>query len=347
MKTTTPATAAASDPKATSEAVDAPKAESKNEVKSEVKDVKEGESAQKPGTTDSLFPGWTKTETGRSMPPPQKGAERERKAKTEPVKAESEPKPPVPEEVIDPENLKGKKIKLTIDGKEEILSVEDAIKGIQLEKNLTSKYQALDQREKLLNEREKLIRLQAEAPKPPPPPQEDPMKDSLFSDDPAFKKMNERLEMIARENEELRKATAKLRFDENLKLLDENIKKTYGLEDFYSTYKDRVHQAFLALPVENRASADSPDWWTNQYLALRNKDLQTELEKAKSAKPAPPPPQRREGGIMTGIGDGRGNPVGSDEAQSWDARYKVAFERARNTGDWSEVFQLKEEAKST
>lgn len=343
MKTTTPETAAASDPKATSETVDAPKETSK-EVKTE---SKEGKSAQKQGTTESLFPGWSRTDSGRSMPPPKKEAVKAEKAQEKPVEKEPEPIAPVPEDIIDPENLKGKKIKLVVDGKEEILPVEDAIKGVQLERNLTSKYQVLDQREKLLNEREKLLRHQLETEKvQSAQQQDDPSKESLFSDDPLIKKMNERLEMVIKENEDLRKTTAKLRFEENIKALSDNIQATYGFDDFMA-YKDRVHAAYNALPVDVRPAADTPDWWTNQYLVMKNKDLRTELEKAKSAKPAPPAPTRRDGGIMTGIGDSRGNSVGADENQAWETRYHKAFKEAQETGDWSEVFRLKEEAKST
>lgn len=337
---TTPETAVASDHKATSETAEAPKVE----VQGKTEEPKKG----KPGSTKRLFPGWTQNEAGRAVPPAQETAKEEKP--TETTAETDKPTPQVTDEVIDPEIFKGKKLKLKLDGKEEVIPVEDAIKNIQLEKHLTQKSQSLADREHQLNEREKLLRLQTEAAKPAAPqtPTEDLTKESVFADDPLIKRLLERDAAREREMEEFRRSTAKIRYEDNLKALSENIRATTGYDDFM-TYRERVEKAFNSLPAEMKKAADNAEWWTNKYLVLKNSDLRSELEKARSEKPAPTPPARREGGPMTGISGTTGGSVGSEALQTWEAKYNVAFARAKESGDrddWAEVFRLKKEGTS-
>lgn len=360
---TTPAPAAASKPTAATPAkaaapttvvvVDTPKAEPKQP----------GQSEPQPGTTQRLFPDWAQLPSGQAVPPtslPKDAVVKKDTPPTEPKKEAGAPTvPPTPapatEDPIDPEALKGKKIKLKIDGKEEIRAAEDILKGVQLESSLTQRAQILDQKEHALNEREKAVRLQVEQliphlPKPgePPKPAEpDPAKDSIVSDDPLVKKLLQDNQELRTRLDDMEKVTGKLRYEESMSGLAAHVKTTTGFDDF-SSYRPKMEQAFRALTPEQKRYADSnPEWWISQFLIFKNQDLQAQLNAP--AAPAATPPSRPPAEPMPGIGGGGGAPTSAQQPSGWDTKYAEAFKRASESGrteDWMAVLRLKEEAKS-
>lgn len=347
MKPTTPASAAASpetSPAATPSTAAAPTDESK-QTKTEKPD------APKFGTTKRLFSDWVQDSKGRAVPRTSlpEGAkvsdEPPAPAGKDPEKAPPSPAP-VKDELIDPAAIQGKKLKLVVDGKEEIVAVEDVLKGVQLEKHLTQKGQSLDQREHQLNEREKAVRLQLEALANPgtktPNNKEDPAKESLFADDPLVQKLLKDNEAMSKQLQDLSKLTARQRYEENLKLLAADVKKATGYEDFLD-YKPQIEKVFSALSPEERLRADSPEWWANQFLVLKTKSLQEALLKAKNQ---PTPPARPESGVIDGIADPKGGPAGAKSDQAWQERHDAAFAKAKASGateDWLEVLRIKRE----
>lgn len=278
------------------------------------------------GTTEKLFgPQAPATAAAPAKPQEKPAAAPAPVAKPE-VKAD---------EVIDLEALKGKKVKIIVGGKEEVVPAEDAFRRLQLDSHLTKKAQTLDQREHELNEREKANRTQPAAPKPPAP--ED---DSILADDPLVKKLVGRLDVLESENKVLRQVTLKTVFEENMAQIGRKLKDQFGFDDF-PEYRPRLEQAFRDLSPADQARADNEHWWTGKYQELKLKDMSAVATKP----PAPAAPVvRLEGVPMEGIDGGQGGR--SPALDDWDSKYRAAFDKAKasgNSDDWKEVMRLKRE----
>lgn len=241
------------------------------------------------------------------------------------------------EEVISLDVLKGKKVKVKIDGEERIVNAEDVWKGYQTDQHLTKKGQTLgEERRKLLDERRQLEELKSsllakqQEVKKPVPEEVEAWKDTI---DPFISPVNQRVEQLEQVLSQMREVVRPVQYENNLKQLDSTFKKD-GFDDFRD-YVPRIEEAIYKMPEGQQRSYDSWEGYRALYMEMKLKDMKSQT--SVSARPVssderPIPP------VAVESGSSAKSPV------DVDAQYNKAFERATKSGrteDWMEVVALK------
>jgi hypothetical protein len=284
---------------------------------------------KKEGTTSKLFKDLEGTGVPGAPQKPEASKEAPAPATPTPEPTKVAPAPaPAQAEVLDLEALKGKKIKMIVDGKEELVSAEDALRRLQLDSHLTQKATTLSEKERVIVEREKALKKPVEV----LPVDEE----SILSDDPLVKKLLARTEALERKVAEADGILAKQKYQENLDVLAAHVKTTYGADDF-RTYVPKIEEIIRNLPPERRNV-------TNQdtlgiYQELKMKDLIS----GSHAAVAPKTVERPASAPMVVEGAEGAARVQLDD---WDLRYQTALAKAKASGseeDWANVMVLKRE----
>ncbi len=293
------------------------------------------------GTTETLFPEFfeektqvTDEKTAPSVPVTE--------VKTEKTEPKTEPQ----SEYLDVTSLAGKKVKVKIDGQELDVTPEDLLRGYQTAQSLTRKGQSLAaEREKLRLERVVLDQIKSEltthktepSSAAPKTEEEDTFYETFIKPyvEPLTQKINA-LETSRGIPAEVNKVLGPVIYQNNLKEMDLRMKGE-GLDDFMSYVpKIEAHLSALSDPEEvNRL--DTPAGFEKLYKDMKLKAaLTTKMEKPigegrvepKIETPTPP---------KTEV-EGSTGPSGVNND---NANYDAAFERAKESGDWTEVFRMK------
>jgi hypothetical protein len=278
----------------------------------------------KEGTTSKMFPDFVGTD--------RVGAPKAPEAAAQP--------PAAPTDVIDLAALSGKKVTLKVDGKEEVVTVEEALRRAQLDSSLTTRAQALAAKEHEINEREKTLRQQT----PPPVPAGQPdLSKSVIADDPAIKLLLKQMEELKTENQGLKALTTPAREDANMRFLAGEVKKIMGQDDFLQ-YKDAILAEFKALPLDQQRAADNTLWWVGRYSARKfealSKPQAPAVPAAAPVRPGAPMP-----GDIAGGGGSTSAAIPATSAQQ--AAISAAFTQAQRSGnidDWAYFERLRREA---
>lgn len=294
---------------------------------------------KKTGTTNKLFPDMVGTEKPGA---PQKPEDlKETSAPATPAPEAAKPAAPAPEpakaEVLDLDALKGKKIKMVVDGKEELVSAEDALRRLQLDSHLTQKAQRLDAKEQEIVEKEKALKKPQEPAKPA-----DPEEESILSDDPLVKKLLRRLDAQEKELESHRAVIVKQQYTEGVERLANHVKATLGADDF-KTYLPKIEDWFRSLPPEQRQAADNDQAFLSKYQELKLKDLISGSHAA-VAPVKPAAPVERPASVPMKVEGAEG--AARVQLDDWDIRLKAALDKAKLSGsddDWADVVALKRE----
>lgn len=253
-------------------------------------------------------------------------------APTEPAKAAPAPVT-TQAEVLDFSALAGKKIKMVVDGKEELVSAEDALRRLQLDSHLTQKASALSEKERDIVEREKNLR------RPPVEKPAAPEEESILSDDPMVKKLLARQDALEKELEGHRVVVAKQRYVEGIDRLANHVKTTLGADDF-RTYLPKIEDWYKSLPADQQRLADNDQAFLGKYQELKIKDLVS----GSHAAVAPVKTLERPSASPMKIEGAEG--AARVQLDDWDTRYVAALAKAKASGseeDWAEVMVLKRE----
>lgn len=264
------------------------------------------------GTSADLFPDLMEDQSRALVEPNPKTEEPEPKSEPESepeVEQEIEAKEePVEPEYFDLDSFKDKKVKVKIDGVEGEATLQDLIKGYQTDRHLTQKGQ------KIAEERRKLEEFKAEMLK-----EREKKTESEINDDPYLSKI---ISMIDKKLDErttpLLNWQLESQYEKNLRLLDNDMK-SQGFNDFMK-YWPEIEPEIQTLPPQSQAMVAKSLYFEKKF---------KEKPESKISPDARPKPKV--------------TPVESSTTPTniSDTSYQEAFNKAKETGDWSEVYKLK------
>lgn len=280
----------------------------------------------KVGTTDRLFSDMAGTSVRGAPPAPAAGAPQDKGGSPAPA--------PAPE-VIDLSALAGKMVKIKVDGKDEVVTAEEAFRRVQLDAHLTQKAQELAAKEKSIAEREIALK----TPTPAAPPAAPSVLDkSILMDDPAVQKLFKDSADMAAEIARLNAAAAPMKHAQNMGVIDADLK-SKGFDDF-EKFRPQLEQKFNSATPEQRAGMDNANWWEGEYQTLKLREL---MGKGPApAAPVVPPVTRPAGGAMPDIAGGGGSTRSAIPADEALAAVRAAFQRAQASGGDIEAWALYE-----
>jgi hypothetical protein len=267
------------------------------------------------GTTDKLFPEYAAEVT----PPPAV-------EEPEPPKAE-EPEPEVFETPVQNTRLSLDEhgdhiVTVKIDGVEKEVSFKDVLRGYQTDQYLTQKGQKLALERQTFEEMRRTV-----APAKAPEPEEvDPLTEIL---QPYIKPFQAKIAALENALQEVSVVTAPAKYQQNLTNLDNRLKEE-GFDDFMA-YVPKIEDFIKSLPFEQQTQYDNQFAYIDLYKTYKIKDIVAKANQPHNPDPRPAPK-------VTPIEPVGGTPTGADTFQG---QYKAAFDKARETGDWTEVFRLK------
>jgi len=294
--------------------------------------------AVEPGTTEQLFNDLMPPAAEET--PPSEGASTEEAPPVEPTETpaatkEEEAPPgsgtPALPEYLSLEEFGDVKVRTKVDGVEVEKTFKEVVKGYQTDSHLTQKGQKLAQSIKEFEE----IKAKA-AQMPAAPLAED---DYYMGEDETVKKAIAPLEAeLAKLQAQIAQASpaiGEVQYQHDLKIIDAELKEL-GFTDFME-YLPRIEEYVFSLPVREQAEVSTFEFYRDRYKTLKLKDAlnpsasAASKETASSVDNRPVPP-------VAPIESGGGTPSGVDSDQ---AAYDKAFDRAKKTGDFSEVLRLK------
>jgi regulator of replication initiation timing len=249
--------------------------------------------------------------------------------KTEPVTEEAPTETETPEpEYLNPEDFENKSFKLNVGGEEVTVNVKDAIRRLQTDKYLTQEGQ------KLAEERRQLDALKnSVVDKSTENTEEDPYNESYDeTPTPKVSALEKQIAEMSKALGNIQQNMAPSVYENNIRAIDAHLK-TEGFDDFME-FKPEIEAHFLTFSVEDQARIGELDM-INEYKNRKIKKMR-DVAVNKSREPA----ENRQAPLVQVIG-GSGTPSSSNTDVD-AARYRKAFEKAQDSGNWSEVFRLKE-----
>jgi len=275
------------------------------------------------GTTEKLF--------ADLMPVPEKLPSKKEDASKEEAKEPEKAEKPVEKteepDTFDLDAFKEKKVKVKIDGREREVTLKDLIKGYQTDQYLTQKGQRVAEEAKLIEEFKKNLKVK-------------PQDTMSEEEDEVAKTVKPYLSPLEKELNSLKETMATLQptigpmvYQNNLKKVESALKEE-GFDDFM-VYVPKIEDHIFSLPIEKQVQYDNLGSFMNLYHMMKAKDLIT----ASKNPPTQKVDVRKEPKIVKIESES-----GSSGADDWSTQYNMAFAKAKKTGDWSEVFRLKEGA---
>ena len=278
---------------------------------------------QTPGTTDTLFPEHAPVEEGA--------------AQTEDPKTAEEVAEEVAEETPKTEKTE-QMVKTVVNGAEKELPLSEVIKGYQTGKHLFNEGQKIGEARKSLEQLKTEI-VEATKTTGTPEPQEEVLDDEYL--DPATKVLKQEIAdlkaVVQKQGETLdstKQVTAPIAYQNSLNNLDASMKGK-GYTDF-KEFVPQIEEAIMSLPVEQQGTAWSEDYFSQAYLELKLKSLQTQ-----QANPAKDPLANADERLEPKVVPIESANSSGSRVDDSDAAYTKAVETAKRTGDWSQVFRMK------
>lgn len=281
--------------------------------------------ATEAGTTAKLFPEFS-ADAGH-QPEEEKQAEpvQEEKATKEPDEEPEKKDTPAPK-YLTPEEHGDEMVKVKIDGKEMDVPFRDLLRGYQTDQHLTQKGQKIAQEKQTLEEIKRQFGDKTPA-QPATPEEVDPLTAIL---QPYIVPFQQKIADLEKKLENVSVVTAPAQYQANLKRLDGTLK-GQGFDDFMA-YVPKIENYVKSLPEEDQPKYDNSIAFIDLYKTMKLKDTMSgngKPPKGPDERPTPP---------VVKIEPANGTPGDTGEYQ---AKYKAAFDTARETGDWSEVLRLK------
>lgn len=277
---------------------------------------------------------------------------------------ETPPTPAAPNapQVFSLEDLKGKMVRVKVDGIEMDVPADQVVKSYQLESHLQVRMQEVATREKKLIEiQQEMLKGKATPPAEPDPNNPEPPAPGVQETD-EFKALQKQLDATRAELAQITKDTAKVRYKNGLEKIAEEIKSDYGKDDFLQRVPEieksiRTQLKDPANPTpEEVARFDNADYFKRSYEKMLMKELlngkplgdpvPTPAPTPPAAPPGSPPPNfKRPAPVIVESGGGSPSSV-QQQVNGWQVRYNQALQKATNSGkseDWQEVIRLKSE----
>jgi hypothetical protein len=282
---------------------------------------------QTPGTTDTLFPEHVPAEEGEAEPSAEGEAQTEDSSSTE--------------EVAD-ETLKAEEteqmVKTVVDGVEKEVPLSEVLKGYQTGRHLFNEGQKIGEERKSLEQLKTEI-VTATKTTGTQEPQEDALEDEYL--DPATKALKQEIadlkSIVQKQGESIdstKQVTAPIAYQNSLKGLDASMKGK-GYEDFME-FVPQIEDGIAALSVEKQGTAWSEDYFSQAYLELKLKSLQTQQTAQKTTVA-----ENADGRIEPNVVPIESANSSGSRVDDSDAAYTKAVETAKRTGDWTQVFKMK------
>lgn len=261
------------------------------------------------------------------------------------------PQTPTVPVYISESDLKGKMVKLKVDGIEQDVPAESLIKTNQLERHLNTQLMALaEERRKFEAER---MSSQQKPPVPSPIKQEPAVKKSVEVE-ALEARLSQMESFITQQQESMRPALQ----EAGIKRVEQMVKDKVGADDFRS-YFDKVRDIAIAESEKAQTAGDmqsarffdSDTFYFQKYMEMKTKDL---LSKP-AVNPNAPVLQAEQGAPMVVNNNGQPVSIPSFESSggvpsrvnpnaSWQSTYNALLVRAKESGrmeDWTAVYRHK------
>jgi hypothetical protein len=268
-------------------------------------------------TTARLFPDYMEEDT--PLPIKEEQAPPVQKEET------SVEEPPVTEpKYLTPEEFGDQMVKVKIDGVEREVPFRDVVRGYQTDQHLSQKGNKIAQERQTLEEiRRSIAQPQTTS---SPTTEVDPLTEIL---QPYIKPFQDKIQSLESMIAEVSVITGPAKYQANLQKVDARMKGE-GFDDFM-TYVPKIEDFIRSLPEDEQLAYDNPLAFIDLYKTQKLKDQLSKKEPVKHADQRPTPP-------VTKIEPSSGTPTGTD---NWQGEYNTAFNKAKKTGDWTEVLRLK------
>jgi hypothetical protein len=248
---------------------------------------------------------------------------------TEPVAEEAPTETETPEpEYLNPEDFENKSFKLNVGGEEVTVNVKDAIRRLQTDTYLTQQGQKLaEERRQLDALKNSVVDKSAET-----KPTDDLDYDYEETPTPKVSALEKQVAQMSETLGNIQQNMAPSVYEQNIRAIDAHLK-TEGFDDFME-FKPEIEAHFLTFSVEDQARVGELDM-VNEYKNRKIKKMR-DIATNKSTEPV----ENRQAPAVVNILGGSGTPSSSDTDVD-SAKYRKAFEKAQETGNWSEVFHIK------
>ena len=261
----------------------------------------------------------TPVETKPSVNAKVEGAVVESQSEITPAPVEAQPS--LTDDYLDIEAVKGKKVKLKVDGQEMEVPFEELVKNHQTWQHLSRVGRVVgEQRKSLVEERAELERLRRSQ-----------AEDYLVTDVPS---VNDEVVALKAEVVNLRSAIQPTLAQMTLERADSDLKHR-GLNDFKS-YVPKIREFILAnVPAERQGMYDNIETFVSMYQEMKLDDMiRTQPSKPSAATPKIVPPI-----------ESASAPTNVQATSQLKKDYEAAYKRAQESGDvrlWGEAIKLKE-----
>lgn len=266
----------------------------------------------------------TPVETKPSVNAKVEGAVVESQSEITPAPVEAQPS--LTDDYLDIEAVKGKKVKLKVDGQEMEVPFEELVKNHQTWQHLSRVGRVVgEQRKSLVEERAELERLRRSQ-----------AEDYLVTDVPS---VNDEVVALKAEVVNLRSAIQPTLAQMTLERADSDLKHR-GLNDFKS-YVPKIREFILAnVPAERQGMYDNIETFVSMYQEMKLDDMVRS-----SSTPTPPvKPLATTPKIVPPI-ESASAPTNVQATSQLKKDYEAAYKRAQESGDvrlWGEAIKLKE-----
>jgi hypothetical protein len=241
----------------------------------------------------------------------------------EETQEETQPSP------FDLESNKDAMVEVNIGGEKKMVTLEEAIKGYQTDQFLTKKGQTIAEDKKYIQEIEAKLK---ETVKPQAPlEEEEEFVDARAGKEIANLKgqLNQITDYLGNLTENLKPTIINTEHTKVAKALAEE-----GFTD-YSDYQPRIDDAINSMSPELRKEYDTIQGKTALYRDLKLRDFQKGVIKPKEQ---PVKPEKKQVKVVPVVESGGGASAADD---GYASKYKAAYEKAQETGNWDELIRLK------
>jgi len=293
-----------------------------------------------PTIGEQLFPG-AYEQPKEETPEPTKPAENAKEEGAEiPVPAPTVEAPPLTDNYLDTELLKGKKAKLKVDGQEIEVPAEELIRNYQTWQHLSRVGQKIGEQKRELNE--EIARLE-QLQQPPQQTQVDESWGEVVN--PFIKPVNSKIVELEATVKNLNEALRPTLIKSNVDRTDE-LMKSRGLTDFKDYYPKIQNFLLENVAPEKLHEFDNQDTFIALYQEMKLQDIVNVQAKTPvipqpvvSAKPKPIPKVESSNASTN-----------TEITSAIDKKLEAATEKAKasnSSWDWAEVFRLRDEKSAT
>lgn len=234
------------------------------------------------------------------------------------------------DDIFEFDSLKGKKFKAVIGGQEQVVPVEELVKGYQTDQYLSQKANKLyEERKALAEERQQLEQLRSRQ-------TQDPYQEPERYQDEAVVAMERRLARMEQSIGQIAQGTQQAVYESNQKRLSEELKRE-GFEDF-NEYLPKMKDYVSNLKEDRMVMFyDTPEGGKALYHQLKNKELMERM-KALEAGNAPQP-VRRPPIVRIDAGSSQGSQVDVSSIKLREALKQAVS--SQHPDDWNNYLRLK------